>query len=125
MLDAAKQTTNGAAIVLGCTTACVVLCAVVAGQRRRLAELEKEVARQGALRSGEHAGRVKAEKVGRQCPDFLRTFFFGCDGFVFVDKNFACVFSQEFHQRVVRGTPSKSHTQQFGSQAGAGGYFPS
>ena len=30
-----------------------------------MAELEKEVERQGLLRNGEHAGRVRAEKVRR------------------------------------------------------------
>eukprot|EP00752_Nemacystus_decipiens_P017235 g15439.t1 len=39
-----------------------------ARQRRKQAELKKEVRRQVALRNGEHAGRVKAEKE-------LRTFF--------------------------------------------------
>lgn len=50
--------------VVCCTVAAAVAAATVAGQRRRLAEMEKEVQRQVALRNGEHVGRVKAEKVG-------------------------------------------------------------
>lgn len=81
MVNAARHTTlraPKAPIVLGCTAACVLLCVVAAGQRRRLAKLEKEVRRQEALRNGEHAGRVKAEKVtiGRLVSSFkLRTLF--------------------------------------------------
>lgn len=63
MVDAAKHPTAATTIAWGCAAACVLLCAVANGQRRRLAELEKEVERQGMLRNGEHAGRVKAEKV--------------------------------------------------------------
>eukprot|EP00903_Cladosiphon_okamuranus_P012033 g11298.t1 len=70
MTDGGKQS-NGAAIAGGWATACAVVAfAVVAAarQRRRRDELEKEVHRQMALRNGEHAGRVKAEKE-------LRAFF--------------------------------------------------
>lgn len=63
MVDAAKHPTAATTIALGCAAVCVLLCAVANGQRKRVAELEKEVERQGALRNGEHAGRVKAEKV--------------------------------------------------------------
>lgn len=66
MIDGGRKSAT-AAIVGGWATACVVVgYAVVAAarQRRRQDELEKEVHRQVALRNGEHAGRVKAEKVG-------------------------------------------------------------
>lgn len=65
MTNGGRQST-AAAIAGGWATACVVVAyAVVAAgrQRRRRDELEKEVNRQVALRNGEHAGRVKAEKV--------------------------------------------------------------
>ncbi|CAM9671189.1 unnamed protein product, partial [Scytosiphon promiscuus] len=71
MVDVGKHSAAAAAILGGCASACVLLCwAAAAGsvQRRRLAEMEKEVQRQVALRNGEHAGRVKAEKE-------LRAFF--------------------------------------------------
>lgn len=66
MIDGGKRSTAVAAILAGCASACAVLYCVVAnsrGQRRRLAEMEKEIRRQVALRNAEHAGRVKAEKV--------------------------------------------------------------
>ena len=65
MIDgAAKATTMAHSIVWGCAaTALVVVTIMTARQRRRMFELEKEVERQEALRNGEHAGRVKAEKV--------------------------------------------------------------
>lgn len=67
--DAARSTgiteaASYAALIAGFTTACIVLCGLSARQqRRRLVKLEEEVKRQVALRNGEHAGRVKAEKV--------------------------------------------------------------
>jgi len=69
MVNEARHATAAAAIVAfgGWATACAVIGYAVtaaAGQRRRRAELENEVQRQVALRNGEHAGRVKAEKVG-------------------------------------------------------------
>lgn len=66
MTNGGKQST-AAAIAGGWATACVVVAYAVAAaarQRRRQGELEKEIHRQVALRNGEHAGRVKAEKVG-------------------------------------------------------------
>lgn len=49
--------------VLTVIAVAVIAAAVVAGQRRRISTLEKEVKRQEALRDSEHSGRVNAEKV--------------------------------------------------------------
>lgn len=65
MVDGTRPPT-AAAIAGGWATACVVVVYAVAAaarHRRRRDELEKEIHRQVALRNGEHAGRVKAEKV--------------------------------------------------------------
>lgn len=61
--DFAKRTMATNAIVFGSTAVLVVVSVIAVSQRRRLMELEKEVDRQEFLRSGEHAGRIKAEKV--------------------------------------------------------------
>lgn len=66
MIDGGKPST-AAAIAVGWATGIVAIgyaVAAAARQRHRRDELEKEVHRQVALRNGEHAGRVKAEKVG-------------------------------------------------------------
>lgn len=63
MVDVVKQLTTSVAATLVLGTAACVLLGALAGQRRRVVELEKEVERQEALRDGEHAGRVTAEKV--------------------------------------------------------------
>lgn len=65
--DFAKRTMATDAIVLGCAAVLVVVSVIAVSQRRRLMELEKEVDRQEFLRSGEHVGRIKAEKVRAVC----------------------------------------------------------
>lgn len=71
MVNGERHATAAAAAAIvvfgGWATACAVIgyaLAAAADQRRRRAELESEVQRQVTLRNGEHAGRVKAEKVG-------------------------------------------------------------
>ena len=67
MVDGGRHATAAAAIVGGWAAAFVVIgyaAVAAAGHHRRQNELEDEIQRQVALRNGEHAGRVKAEKVG-------------------------------------------------------------